>query len=247
VRAPPAVTLVVTLLIGCSGRAGPAGDPAVDARPPPALATAGSRVLFIGNSLTYVNDVPGLVRALSEAAAVPLVVDSVTLPGASIGDHLDEGSAARRLAGAPWDFVILQQGPTSRPESRLQFRADAARIAPLIAAAGARAATYMVWPVQSEPQWWDGVHESYAVVAADLDGLFLPAGEVWRAALRLDPGLALYSEDGLHPTPAGSYAAALALFGGLTRHALDGAPPLGGVNPAVAETLRRAATDVLGR
>jgi hypothetical protein len=236
--------LLVSFLLGCSGT--PAHAQPVDARPPPALAGAGARILFIGNSLTYANDVPAMVRRLSVAAGVPLVVDAAVMPGASIGDHLDHGTARRRLEEERWDYVVLQQGPTSRPDSRELFRSDAARIAPLIAAAGARAATYMVWPIRSEPEWWDGVHRSYAIVARDLGGRFLPAGEAWRAAWRRDPRLLLYGPDGLHPTPAGSYAAALVLFGGLTGRSPVGLPPIDGMSAAVAATLQQAAAEALG-
>src|SRR5690349_12056264 len=100
--------IALLLCLGCApATAAPAGPLA-----------PGARVLFIGNSLTYTHDVPGMVRALSKAAGVPLVVDAVTLPGASIGDHLDEGTAARRLRAERWDVVVLQQGPSSRAESR---------------------------------------------------------------------------------------------------------------------------------
>jgi hypothetical protein len=44
-------------------------------------------------------------------------------------------------------------------------------------------------------------------------GLLCPAGEAWRLAARRDPKLALYSPDGLHPTAAGTYLAALTFFG----------------------------------
>jgi hypothetical protein len=226
------------LLCLCLASCAAAPEPA----PPPD--DGSPRVLFIGNSLTYVNDLPDIVRRLAVAAGVQLTVQAVTLPGASIGDHLADGAARKRLRER-WSFVVMQQGPTSRPGSRDQFRVDGARMASLIRKAGARPALYMVWPVASEPQWWDGVRESYLTVAREVDGLFLPAGEAWRIAARLDPEIALYAPDGLHPTPAGSYVAALVIFCGLTGHSPLGAPPLPGMPPEVAETLQRAADEAL--
>jgi hypothetical protein len=228
---------LLLLVAACSG---PGTQP--DARPGPS--GPGPRVLFVGNSLTGVNDVPGMVASIGAGLDAPLAVDAVVLPGSSLGDHLAEGSARRRLEADRWDFVVLQQGPSSRPESRRQLREDVARFAPLIRAAGARPALYMVWAVASEPEWFDEVHDSYEIAARDIDGLFLPGGEAWRAAWRIDPSLALYSPDGLHPTVAGSYAAALVIAGGLTGRSPIGAPTLD-VDPDVARILQRGAAEVL--
>jgi hypothetical protein len=223
------------------------GPPAATTPAPrdgPAAANGGPRVLFVGNSLTSVNDVPGMVRTLSAAVGGPLSVDAVTIGGASLGDHLADGTAAARLSTERWDFVVLQQGPSSRPESRVDLRADTARFAVLAQAAGARTALYMVWPIASEPEWFDAVRDSYWLAAQDVGGIFLPAGEAWRAAWRLDPALQLYSPDGLHPTVAGSYAAALVIAAELTGKSPIGLPALG-VNDVVAPTLQRAAAEVI--
>lgn len=206
-----------------------------------------TRVLFIGNSLTEVNDVPGQVAAIARAAGAPLTVDAVLLPGASLEEHWLEGTARRRLEAERWDFVVLQQGPSSRPESRVALRRDAARFADLARAAGAHTALYMVWPIQAEPERWDDVRRSYELAARDVGGLFLPAGQAWRAAWELDPSLELYSPDGLHPTFAGSYAAALVIHAKLTGRSPLGAPTLGGLDERTAQTLRQAAaTTVAG-
>jgi len=210
----------------------------------PPIAGGAPRVLFVGNSLTSVNDVPGQVRTLAAAAGAPLTIEAVTIDGASLGDHLADGTAAARLAAGRWDFVVLQQGPSSRPDSRVLLRADTARFAVLDQAAGARTALYMVWPIQSEPDHFDAVRDSYRLAAEDVGGIFLPAGESWRAAWRVDPTLQLYSADGLHPTPAGSYAAALVIAAGLTGKSPVGLPAIG-VDGGVAAILQQAAADVL--
>jgi hypothetical protein len=63
----------------------------------------------------------------------------------------------------------------------------------------------------------------------------LPAGAAWREAWRLDPSLALYSDDGFHPSPLGSYLAALAIWRGLSEQSTIGLPGPRGV---AADTLR---------
>ena len=58
------------VLASCSG-----GNGAVDPRP--ATPSATFRVLFIGNSLTYTNDLPGTVAALGGSAGPTITVASV--------------------------------------------------------------------------------------------------------------------------------------------------------------------------
>jgi hypothetical protein len=105
----------------------------------------------------------------------------------------------------------------------------------------------MVWPELARFEVFDRVRDSYALAARDVDGWFLPAGEAWRVAWGEDPELQLYGGDGFHPTVAGSWAAALTIFGGLSEHALADLPAPNGLDPATAERLRQAAAEALDR
>jgi hypothetical protein len=81
---------------------------------------------------------------------------------------------------------------------------------------------YMVWPSTGRRGDFDRVSESYAIAARDVGGVVLPAGDAWRAAWRSDPTLALYGSDGFHPTPLGTYLAALVVY-----QQLSGRSPVG--------------------
>jgi hypothetical protein len=82
----------------------------------------------------------------------------------------------------------------------------------VIVAEGARPALYMVWPDASRPTAFDSVSASYTQAADAVDGLLFPAGDAWVRAWARKPGLRLYADDGLHPSPLGSYLAALAIY-----------------------------------
>jgi hypothetical protein len=111
-------------------------------------------------------------------------VSSVAFGDYSLEDHWNRGDALRAIASARWDFVVLQQGPSSLPESRALLVDYATRFAREIRRAGARPALYMVWPPLSREDAWDDVTASYTAAAAAVDGLLLPAGEALRAAGR---------------------------------------------------------------
>jgi hypothetical protein len=181
------------------------------------------RVLFIGNSLTAWNDLPGIVEALAKAGGQPpLLWKGVLLSGTSLEDQWRDGRARRAIESGPWDYVVLQQGPSALNEGRTSLLDYTGRFAKAIRATGARPAIYMVWPSSSRSSDFDDVSQSYRMAARQVDGLLFPVGEAWRAAWKRDAKLALYSKDGLHPTPAGSYLAALVMY-----ERLYGASPVG--------------------
>jgi hypothetical protein len=222
----PAVLLIAFVLAGVGCSRNSAGEPpAAGATVAPAPHTGatvtlpdgpGLRVLFLGNSLTEGNDLPALVQAMAAAGGVTLHYHSYTMGGANLEDHWQRGTSRELLAAARWDFVVLQQGPSSLPESQADLRKWAGTWADAIRAAGATPALYMVWPFQNQADGFKLVSQSYRTAATAARARVFPAGEAWQESLRRDPAVALYQSDGLHPTEAGSYLAALVMTHGLT-------------------------------
>lgn len=169
-------------------------------------------VLFVGNSLTYVNDLPGMVARLLEAGGLSdFHVASVAEANYGLPDHWADGDALEWIRAGGWEVVVLQQGP-SATEGRPYLLEYAALFAEEIRAVGAQPALYMVWPAVQRSFDFDGVFDSYRTAAEQVDGFFYPAGEAWRIAWESDPDLELYSSDGLHPSLLGTYVAALVIY-----------------------------------
>ena len=173
-------------------------------------------LLFIGNSLTAANDLPALLEAMARASGMEIRCTVVARPNFSLEDHWTDGEARKAIARGGWSHVILQQGPSALPESRVLLNEYAARFDREIHRVNARTAFYMVWPSAARSGDFDGVSASYAGAASLTGGLLFPAGDAWRAAWRRDPGLALYGPDRFHPSRLGSYLAALTIFHTLT-------------------------------
>jgi hypothetical protein len=198
------------------------------------------RILFIGNSLTYWNDLPAMVQSLAAAAKRRITCQMVAFPDVSLEDHWQRGDAVRAIRRGGWSHVVLQQGPSALPESQKLLREYTRRFDAEIKAVKATTALYMVWPARARQQDFDGVSASYAAAARDVDGLLVPVGDAWQAAWKRDPRLALYSPDGLHPSRAGTYLAALVIVSralGITPIGL----PAEGVEPGTAKLLQEVA------
>ena len=106
----------------------------------------GMKVLFIGNGLTYSNQLPDLVQGVGEAAGHEIAVRSVAMGNYSLEDHWFRRDAQNAIQSADWDVVILQQGPSSLALSKIHLREWSQKFDTIIRAQGARPALYMVWP-----------------------------------------------------------------------------------------------------
>jgi hypothetical protein len=198
-----AVLAAVVLGVGC-GRSATAAEGCDDADRP----GGPRRILFIGNSLTYVNGLPFMFAALADSLGEPPpVVEEVAFPDFGLEQHWEDGRAARAIREGCWDAVVLQQGPSSLAESRSLLLDYAGRYDALIRARGGRTALFSVWPSASRQGDFDRAIESYELAAAAVDGVLLPAATAWLEAWEREPGLSLYA-DGLHPTRQGTWLAA---------------------------------------
>ena len=196
----------------------------------PTAEAGGPGILFVGNSLTESNDLPGRVAQIAAATGRRLRTSAVTIPGASLADHLADGRALRAIRGGGWDVVSLQQGPSTLPESRAELIASTRELASEVRKTGGRPALLMVWPLPGQQA--SAVSASYRAAAEATDAILLPAGDAWVLLGERDPGLVLVGPDGFHPSSLGTYAAALAVACALhpeDRAALAGAVSASGL------------------
>ncbi len=223
----------------------------------PQLSGAGTPILFVGNSLTYVNDVPGIVQALAASRGDSLAVETVAFPDFALIDHWNEGTgrgtARGEIASGKWKFVVLQQGPSSVSVNRDTLRLSTKLFASGIAQSGGVPALFSVWPTSDRLQDFPASIQSYTLAASDVGGVLLPAASAWQAAWQRSPTLALYS-DGLHASTAGSYLSALAIYAVLVHKTPIGLPSSLtlrsgsriAVDSATAAILQAAAASVTG-
>lgn len=172
------------------------------------------RVLFLGNSLTEGNNVPALVQAMALLQGVHLEYVSLAPGGYAIEDHWNDGHQSRLQQGN-FAVLILQQGPSTLPESQAHLRQWTRTWADEARRYGTKPALYMVWPVRTQTNGFALVSQSYRNAALAADAAIFPAGEAWEEVIRSDPAIALYTSDNLHATPAGSFLAAMVIARGL--------------------------------
>ena len=195
-------------------------------------------VLFIGNSFTARNDVPGLVAELAGARGHRLDHRLISAGGASLRMHWNKGEARRAIEGGGWDCVVLQEQSTLPIKNARRMHENVRLFHEVIAASGARTALYLTWARQHAPETQAAITTAYETIGAEIGALVVPVGVAWERFIREHRAPVLHDADKSHPTLAGSYLAACVFLA-----ALFGESPVG--VPADLERLSRAEVDAL--
>ncbi len=208
----PLAALALALVAASCNRPGRALGP---------LPEGGIRVLFVGNSLTYTNDLPRMLAGIAASVDDTVQHRTVALPNYAVIDHaFGLSDALEQVKRGRWEFVVLQQGPTPAGLDRDTLVLAARLFDPHVRAAGGRTVSLMTWPSRQQqaqyPRLFDQTAETCLATASPIDGLCAPGGEGWRRAWAADASLPLYGPDGYHPSELGTYLAALVLYETLT-------------------------------
>jgi len=170
-----------------------------------------TRVLVVGNSLVYVNNLPALLGALAPADA-PIVADMLVAPGGDLYDRWQDGSTAREINSGQWQVVVLQERggliacvehPAERDEPACRGSINAQReLTEAAKAKGMRVILLGTWGPDS--LWQKQLSRALRKVAAQVGAEALDAGADLRAFGKAHPGTPIYQDEGLHPSLDGS-------------------------------------------
>jgi hypothetical protein len=184
------------------------------------LAAFGQRkvsALFIGNSLTYFNDLPSLVKTIASCDNVIMNCRTLALPDYALEDHWNDGDALQAIKTRKYSFVVMQQGPSSQQEGRELLLDYSSRFAKVCKQNNTMPCLFMVWPSKARSFDFDGVYKSYKLAADSVNGILCPAGEAWRNLWSVNPEFNLYGKDNFHPNYNGSLLAALVIYASIMK------------------------------
>lgn len=198
--------LLLLSLLNCHNDTDP--DPDVRTNCDPVQTSVDFELLFIGNSLTFANDLPKLVESTALAQGVHVSTKMVAHPNYGLEDHWNEGVIQELIKCGVYDFVIIQQGPSSQAYGRDSLLDFGGRIAQLCEDNDAKLAFFMVWPSLQNYSTFPGVIANYTHAANASNALLCPVGLVWKQYFDETNDFSYYGADGFHPSLAGSTIAA---------------------------------------
>ena len=174
-------------------------------------------MLFIGNSFTQRNDLPGLLAKLAASRNLSVKHELISVGGASLRTHWNAGRAARAIATGGYDYVVLQEQSTLPVKNASRMAENVRLFDAAIKQAGAKTVLYMTWARQRSPEVQQVISNAYTTIGEELGAIVVPVGLAWQTFLASHNKPLLHDRDQSHPTLAGSYLAACVFLGALLK------------------------------
>lgn len=217
--------------------------------------------LFIGNSYTYVNDLPTMVKLLAESKGDILNVDSKTNGGYTFQNQWNDPLTFQKMKSRNWDYVVFQ-GQSQEPAFPYQQVTNstlpyAKRLADSVYQLlnCSQVNFFMTWGRENGDPQWDSINTfskmnerlklAYLRFRDETKSSVSPVAEVWRLMREQHPSINLYSGDGSHPSIEGSYLAACTFYVSLYRKPVSGATYYAGVDAQTALWIQNLADQVV--
>jgi len=212
------------------------------------------KILFLGNSFTYCNDLPETVRRLAEGAGKTLSVRSITKGGASLREFLNPenqiGSELQLALKETWDYVVFQEQsfrPVGNPDAFLSAAEELSRLFPRCVKL-----FYQTWayrdgsPKLQETnltycEMYEGLKRSYRDAATRCGGILVPVGDCFCRIWKQGSPVNLYRPDDFHPSMEGTYLAACSFVAEIFKMDPRDLVGVDGISSSSASLLRETA------
>ncbi len=178
-------------------------------------------VLFIGNSYTYGNNLPAVLRRFAQAARprVRMELGRSLKGGYTLEKQFDEGIYLKeievhrkKVRRTEFEYGLLQE------QSQMPFLGPgrmhmyARKIAGQLKGKGVKVAFFMTWARQHQPEKMKLIAEAYTKIGKELGAPVAPVGLAWEAAMKANGKLVLHTKDKSHPNQLGTYLAACVIY-----------------------------------
>ena len=190
------------------------------------------RVLFIGNSYIFTNNLPDMLFQIAKSQGDTLVWDGNLIGGFTFANHFSNALTKQKIALGNWDFVILQGQSQEAAFPDWQVNANtipfAKKLDSLVNASNACTETqfFMTWgrkngdasncagfpPICTFIGMQNLLRDRYLEMARVSKGSVSPVGEAWRSSIASKPFLELYNPDQSHPIATGTFLSALVFY-----------------------------------
>lgn len=190
------------------------------------------KVLFIGNSYVYTNDLPNVLKQMAASLGDTLIFDQHTPGGWTFENHRSDATTINKIFSQKWDIVILQEQSQRPAFSPAQVAKDTYKPAysldSMIRINNACTETmfFMTWgrkngdasncvlypPICTYEGMQQRLRDSYMQMTQDNNAVVAPVGAAWKQMRDSFPSVDLYVPDESHPSASGTYLAACVFY-----------------------------------
>ncbi|CAM4415479.1 PKD domain-containing protein [Flavobacterium terrigena] len=221
-------------------------------------AQAQKKILFIGNSMTYFNDMPILFESIANEKGKNVDVDFYAPGGTGFVNHHVDNNVYDLFENNVWDVVVLQPGTSesagvSWPVSTTAERGNQMQDSIKKYSPCAKVLLYQIpYGVPSADNYANyfqiqtKIKDSITKLADNMEVSFAAAGECARQHYLAQQDLLLHgSYNDVHPNLNGSYLVACAMFCTIFQEPVSGVAFNGGVTPANATYFQGIADNIV--
>jgi hypothetical protein len=216
-----------------------------------------TRVLFIGNSYTYVNDLPTMFAELAGAGGHRVETGMAAQGGWTLANHVNSSDTLEQIKSSEWNYVVLQEQSEipSIQQYRTQQMYPAARVlvrdirnidaTPIFFETWAHRDGWPENGLQNYESMQYQIDNGYLGIAQELNVTVASVGFAWMTVRRQDPQLDLWQDDGSHPTEQGTYLAACVFYSVIFRQSPEGLTFTAQLPKETAQLLQKSAADIV--
>lgn len=223
------------------------------------------KILFIGNSYTAVNDLPGTVQQIALSLGDTVYKDANTPGGYTFQLHSVNATTIAKINSMNWDYVVLQAQSQEPAFDPAQVAIDTYPYADSLSKfvydndSCSKVLFYMTWgrkngdaancPFYPVICTYEGMQyrlrQSYLEMAQNNNAEVSPVGVVWRTIRQTDSTIELYQADESHPSLAGTYVAACTFYCSVFHKNLFGAHIPAGLDTGQAIYIQQVAQSIV--
>jgi hypothetical protein len=177
------------------------------------------RVLFVGNSYVYYNNLAQLINLLTEGMPTQLICTKSTVGAAHLGEHWRGLRGLRSkeiISQKKYDIVVIQDNsmwPIEHKDSLLLY---GAMFCDFIQKQGAKPYLYTTWARQKTPETQPVITQAYQELSTKTAAVRVPVGDAWQLVREQHPEMNLFFPDGSHPSNLGTFLIALSFIKKIT-------------------------------
>jgi hypothetical protein len=215
------------------------------------------RVLFVGNSYTFVNDLPAVLTALARSGDHQIETGMLAEGGWTLANHADSADTSAKITSEKWDFVVLQeqsQWPAMQQARTSQMYPAARTLVTQVENSGADPIFFVTWAhrdgwpengMQTYEDMQLQINRGYFDIANELGARMAPVGFAWAKTVKEHPEISLWQADGSHPSIQGTYLAACVFYAALFKESPEGLSEHAHLSADEAKILQEIAADVV--
>jgi hypothetical protein len=190
------------------------------------------KILFIGNSHTYVNDIPNTIKFLAKSKGDSMYAEMSAPGGYEFQRHYTDESTLSAIRAQKWDYVVLQESgwrvalPDFMADTMVYPYADSLYAVIRTNNELTKIILYMTQGYRDGATWWcdgnpsvctyEGMQEyvkgTYIRFSEQINAQIAPAGMIWMIYMDKYPNENLFNDDGYHANPLGSYISACTIY-----------------------------------